>query len=155
MGLNYANYNFYFGANMDGNGNVQAYGYNGALIYFDTRAGYSEQAISFYTADQYGNLVLASSMGVTGNFFSAGNAIFNGTGSFGGGTFTINQDGSFLANNNSGSDADGNFNSATLNLVGQSAVSELTNYQAGTIYFNTTNHHFYGFNGTTWKQLDN
>jgi hypothetical protein len=26
---------------------------------------------------------------------------------------------------------------------------------AGMIYFNTTDNHFYGYNGTTWKQLDN
>ena len=25
----------------------------------------------------------------------------------------------------------------------------------GGIYYNTTNKHFYGYNGTTWKQLDN
>jgi hypothetical protein len=26
---------------------------------------------------------------------------------------------------------------------------------AGTIYFNSTDKHFYGYNGTTWVQLDN
>jgi hypothetical protein len=26
---------------------------------------------------------------------------------------------------------------------------------AGDTYFNSTDFHFYGYNGTTWKQLDN
>jgi hypothetical protein len=155
MGINYSNNNFYFGANMDGNGNVQSTGYNGALIYFDTRSGYQSQAISFYTADQYGTLVLAASFGVNGEFLAAGNSTFGGSATYANGAFAINSDGSFSVNNNSGSDVDGNFTSTSINLTGQAAFTDLTNYQAGTIYFNTTNHHFYGFNGTTWKQLDN
>ena len=33
--------------------------------------------------------------------------------------------------------------------------SNPTGISAGFMYFNTTDNHFYGYNGTTWKQLDN
>lgn len=44
---------------------------------------------------------------------------------------------------------------------GNSFIGVLPNYstapspQSGSLYFNTTDSHFYGWNGSEWKQLDN
>lgn len=43
---------------------------------------------------------------------------------------------------------------APLQLVGLTYAPSSTPTQ-GDIYFNSTDKHFYGYNGTTWKQLDN
>ena len=39
-----------------------------------------------------------------------------------------------------------------INLIGSTSAPTPT---AGDIYFNTTDKHFYGYNGTSWVQLDN
>ena len=39
-----------------------------------------------------------------------------------------------------------------INIIGSSTAPAAT---AGNIYFNTSDKHFYGHNGTTWVQLDN
>ena len=41
---------------------------------------------------------------------------------------------------------------ATAPTVGPGPNNALTE---GSLYYNTTDHHFYGYNGSTWKQLDN
>jgi hypothetical protein len=51
-----------------------------------------------------------------------------------------------------GVEAQGNIASAALRLVGAAQPSSVVE---GQIYYNSTDKHFYGYNGTTWKQLDN
>jgi len=48
---------------------------------------------------------------------------------------------------------EGNSVGAPLMLAGLAAAPSST--EAGQIYFNSADSHFYGYNGTTWKQLDN
>lgn len=62
-------------------------------------------------------------------------------------------DGRFLFNYNINYGA-GGFTNRGLVMVGREGSDPVTGH-AGTIYFNYSNGHFYGFNGSIWKQLDN
>ena len=52
----------------------------------------------------------------------------------------------------------GNENLTALYVSGQVIPATLSSDPTGIeggIYYNTTDKHFYGYNGTDWKQLDN
>ncbi len=52
--------------------------------------------------------------------------------------------------------ADGSISSSgTITLGSYTANPTVPPPNAGAMYFNTSDNHFYGYNGTTWKQLDN
>lgn len=40
-------------------------------------------------------------------------------------------------------------------VVTNSSTEPVTSLTEGRIYYNSTDKHFYGYNGTEWKQLDN
>ena len=58
--------NFYFGGNMDGDGNQIHAGSNGCLLYFDQRPGYPDGTFTIYTYQDGQGIINAFSVGADG-----------------------------------------------------------------------------------------
>jgi hypothetical protein len=67
----------------------------------------------------------------------------------------------FVVNNNAGDeqhiiiDENGVFSAPVLKTGSFNGSISYPTPSAGMIIFDTSNNHFYGYNGTIWKQLDN